>query len=86
MKLKSMPWEERVWQAFVRAAAYIPPAVRMEAVTLVVEQSEGLARARGSETVEEPDLMSAAAEKVPRAYRRVSLQILQEQGLEVPEN
>ena len=81
MQIKSMAWEERIWQAFVRAAAYIPPTVRMEAVTLVVERSEHLARARRSDLVEEMDLMTAAAEKVPRAYRRVSLQILEEQGL-----
>ena len=85
MQLKTMPWNEDIWQAFLRAAAYIPPPVRMEAVTLVVEQSEARARARGSERVEEPDLMASAAEKVPRAYRRVSLQVLQEQGLKLPE-
>jgi len=83
MSLKSMPWSEPVWQAFLRAAAYIPPVVRMEAVVLVVEQSERLARARGADTVEEADLVVAAREKVPRAYRKISLQILEEQGLKV---
>jgi hypothetical protein len=81
--LRTMAWDEQVWQAFVRAAAYIPPAVRMEAVVLVVEQSERIARARGAHAVEERDLVVAAREKVPRAYRALSLQILEEQGIKV---
>ncbi|MBN2360333.1 MAG: hypothetical protein JXR83_12845 [Deltaproteobacteria bacterium] len=76
-----MAWEPEVWQAFLRAAAYIPPPVRMEAVALVVEHSERLAAKRGSNAVEEQDLMTAASQRVPRAYRQVSLQILEEQGL-----
>jgi hypothetical protein len=76
-----MTWSEPVWQAFLRAAAYIPPAVRMEAVVLVVAQAEALARRRGSEVVEASDLFLAARDKVPRAYRKVSLQILEEQGI-----
>ncbi len=85
MKIKKMDWDEKIWQSFVRAAAYIPPQVRMEAVILVVERSEELARKRNSPRVEEEDLVQAAAEKVPKAYRKVSLQILKEQGLKVPE-
>lgn len=79
-----MDWDEKIWQAFVRAAAYIPPQVRMEAVILVVERSEQLAKKRKSSRVEEEDLVRAAMDKVPKAYKEVSLQILREQGLNVP--
>lgn len=83
-EIRKMNWEDKVWKAFLRAVAYIPPQVRMEALLLVVERSEELARARGSEVVEEEDLVQAAIEKTPKAYKRVSLQILSEQGLSVP--
>jgi hypothetical protein len=85
MKLKTMAWDDRIWTAFLRAAAFIPPAVRMEAVVLVVEESERLARRRSALLVEERDLMRAAVDKVPRAYRKVSLQTLVEQGLRLPD-
>lgn len=84
MKFRNMVWDERIWQAFVRAAAYIPPTVKMEAVLLVIERSEKLAQKRGSCRVEEQDLVHATAQKIPAAYRRVSLQVLEEQGLKVP--
>lgn len=86
MKLKKMDWDEKVWVAFKRASAYIPPIVRMEAVLGVIEESEREARKRGSKRVMEKDLVVATKRKVPRAYKRVSLEILEEQGITIEEN
>lgn len=80
-ELRTMPWEERVWKAFLRAAAYIPPTVRMEAIIAVIEESEKNAQARGAREVGEQDLIAAARRRVPPAYRETSLKILEEQGI-----
>lgn len=82
-KLKTMPWDENIWKALLRAAAYIPPTVRVEALIAVIKESEREAIRRGSEIVEERDLVIAAHRKVPAAYKEVSLQILREQGINV---
>lgn len=86
MKLKKMDWDEKVWVAFKRASAYIPPTVRMEAVLRIIEESEKEAKIRGSNLVEEKDLVIAAKRKVPKAYKQISLDILKEQGISVNEH
>jgi hypothetical protein len=83
MKLRKIVWNEKVWTAFKRAVAYIPLTVRMEAILTIIEASEKEARKRGSDIVEEQDLVRAAKKKVPRAYRSISLNILREQGINV---
>ncbi len=83
MKLRTMPWDERVWLALRRAITAVPLRIRMEALISVVEGSEEEARRRGSLQVEEADLVKAAKKKVPRAFRSMALQILKECGVNV---
>jgi len=78
-----MNWDERVWKALLRAAAYIPPTVRMEAVLSIIEESEKIAKSRGSNIVEEEDLVKAVVKRVPKAYKRISLKILSECGINI---
>jgi hypothetical protein len=78
-----MRWDERVWLAFRRAAAYIPPTVRMEAILATIEESERKARERGSDMVEEVDLVKAAMKRVPASVKSVCLEVLREQGINV---
>lgn len=82
-KLRTMPWDERVWRAFLRAATYIPPTIRMEAIIAIIEESEKNARTRGAEQVREEDLVAAAHKRVPPAYKQISLKILEEQGIRI---
>ena len=80
---RKLRWDDRVWNALIRASAYIPPSVRVEALMSIIEESERIATSRGSDVVEEYDLVLAAYRRVPLAYRRVSFQILKEQGIDV---
>lgn len=82
-KLRTMPWDEKVWRAFLRATAYIPPTIRMEAIIAIIEESEKNARNRGAEQVGEEDLVAAAHKQVPPTYKQISLKILEEQGINV---
>jgi len=83
MALRKMPWDERIWLTLRRAAAYIPPSVRMEAILTTIEESEREAKARGSAIVEENDLVKAVKKKVPPSVRDQCLAVLQELGINV---
>ena len=78
-----MPWDEQLWLNLRRAAGYIPPTVRMEAVITMIEGSERAAQKRGASIVEEVDLVKTAVKKVPLSVRSLCLDILREQGIEV---
>ncbi len=78
-----MPWDEHLWVSLRRAAGYIPPAVRTEAVLTMIEGSEREARTRGASIVEEVDLVKTAVKKIPLSVRSLCLDILRELGVEV---
>jgi len=78
-----MSWDEQLWLNLRRAAGYIPPTVRMEAVITMIEGSELAAQKRGASIVEEVDLVKTAVKKVPLSVRSLCLDILREQGVEV---
>jgi 2-phosphoglycerate kinase len=78
-----MPWSEETWTILRRAAAYIPPAIRMEAILTIVEASEEEARARGSPVVDNEDLAKAAIKKIPTNVRPLAISVLEELGLDV---
>jgi hypothetical protein len=81
--MKSMPWEEELWQRLKDAVSPMPPFVRQRALKTIVEASEALARERGSEAVEEEDLVRAAKTKTPGPIRQRMLDALAEVGIRV---
>lgn len=78
-----MAWDERIWLALRRAAISIPPSVRIEAVLAVIKKSEEEATRRGSDIVEEVDLVRAVKRKVPPSFRPMSFVVLREQGIDL---
>ncbi|NIR87164.1 hypothetical protein GWO13_06145 [Candidatus Bathyarchaeota archaeon] len=83
IKLKTMEWSERVWEALKRAVTSMPIFIRKRALEKIIKESEENAKKRNSSIVEEVDLVKAAKEKVPRIVRPMCLDALREQGTDV---
>ena len=81
--MKSMPWDEDLWRQLKDAISSMPPFVRRRALKTIIEASETLARERGSEVVQEEDLVKAAKTKTPVLTRRRMLDALAEMGMRV---
>jgi len=81
--MKSMPWDEDLWQRLKDAISPMPPFVRQRALKTIIEASETLARERDSEVVQEEDLVKAAKTKTPALTRRRMLDALAEMGMRV---
>lgn len=81
--MKSMPWEEELWQRVKDAISPMPPFVRQRALKSIIEASETLARGRGSEVVQEEDLVEAAKTKTPALARQRMLDALAGAGINV---
>ena len=81
--MKSMPWDEDLWQRLKDAISSMPPFVRQRALRTIIEASEMFARERGSEVVQEEDLVKAAKTKTPVLTRRRMLDALAEMGIRV---
>ncbi len=81
--MRSMPWDKDLWQKLKDAISSMPPFVRQRALRTIVEASEALAQARGSEVVEEEDLVKAAKTKTPALTRQRMLDGLVEMGINV---
>ena len=81
--MKSMPWDEDLWQRLKDAISSMPPFVRQRALRTIIEASEMFARERGSEVVQEEDLVKAAKTKTPTLTRRRMLDALVEMGIGV---
>jgi DNA replicative helicase MCM subunit Mcm2 (Cdc46/Mcm family) len=81
--MRSMPWEEELWQRLKDAISPMPPFVRQRALKTIIEASETLARERGSEVVQEEDLVKAAKTKTPGLTRQRMLDALAEAGIKV---
>jgi hypothetical protein len=81
--MKSMPWDEDLWQRLKDAISPMPPFVRQRALRTIIEASETFARERGSEVVQEEDLVKAAKTKTPALTRRQMLDALAEMGIRV---
>jgi histone H3/H4 len=81
--MRSMPWEEELWQRVKDAMSPMPPFVRQRALKTIIEGSETLARERGSEVVQEEDLVKAAKTKTPGLARQRMLDALAEVGIRV---
>jgi DNA replicative helicase MCM subunit Mcm2 (Cdc46/Mcm family) len=81
--MKSMPWDEDLWQRLKDAISPMPPFVRQRALRTIIEASEMFARERGSEVVQEKDLVRAAKTKTPALTRRQMLDALAEMGIKV---
>ena len=81
--MKSMPWDEDLWQRLKDAISSMPPFVRQRALRTIIEASETFARERDSEVVQEEDLVKAAKTKTPALTRRRMLDALVEMGIGV---
>jgi DNA replicative helicase MCM subunit Mcm2 (Cdc46/Mcm family) len=81
--MRSMPWDEDLWRKLKDAISPMPPFVRQRALRTIVEASEAFAQERGSEVVEEEDLLKAAKTKIPALTRQRMLDALVEVGIDV---
>jgi DNA replicative helicase MCM subunit Mcm2 (Cdc46/Mcm family) len=81
--MRSMPWDEDLWQRLKDAISPMPPFVRRRALKTIIETSETFARERGSEVVQEEDLVQAAKTKTPALTRRRMLDALAEMGIRI---
>ena len=81
--MRNMPWDEDLWRKLKDAISPMPPFVRQRALRTIVEASEALAQERGSEVVEEEDLVKAAKTKTPALARQRMLDGLTEMGIGV---
>jgi len=81
--MKSMPWDKDLWQRLKDAISPMPPFVRQRALRTIIEASETFAQERGSEVVQEKDLVRAAKTKTPALTRRQMLDALVEMGIRV---
>jgi DNA replicative helicase MCM subunit Mcm2 (Cdc46/Mcm family) len=78
-----MPWDKVLWQRLKDAISSMPPFVRQRALKTIIEASEAFARERGSEVVQEEDLVKAAKTKTPALTRQRMLDALAEMGIRV---
>lgn len=81
--MRSMPWDADLWQRLKDAISPMPPFVRQRALRTLIEASEASARERGSEVVQEEDLVKAAKTKTPALTRQRMLDALAEMGIRV---
>ncbi len=81
--MKNMPWDEDLWQRLKDAISPMPPFVRQRALRTLIEAGETFARERGSEVVQEEDLIKAAKTKTPALTRQRMLDALAEMGIGV---
>lgn len=80
-ELKSMIWDDTVWDALRASVTPMPPFVRKKALFGIIQASEENARSRFSEQVEAADLLKAVNEKVPSHIRQICLEALAEHGI-----
>lgn len=83
MSLRSMRWNERVWEILKRAVVSMSPSIRKKALPVIISACEEEAKKRKSELVEEVDLVRAARERVPEHSRDMCLKALGEQGIRI---
>lgn len=81
--MRGMPWDQVLWQRLKDAISPMPPFVRQRALKTIIEASEAFAKERGSEVVQEEDLVKAAKTKTPVLTRRRMLDALAEMGIRV---
>jgi DNA replicative helicase MCM subunit Mcm2 (Cdc46/Mcm family) len=84
--MKSMSWNEVLWQKLKDAISPMPPFVRQRALKTIITASEAFARERGSDVVQEEDLVRAAKTRVPALGRQRMLTALAEMGIRVEDD
>jgi len=80
--VRDMEWDERVWNALKDAITGMPPFVRRGALEKIVRVSEERARERGSDVVEESDLLKAVDTAVPGPIKPMCKRALKDAGVE----
>ena len=81
--MRSMSWDEDLWRKLKDAVSPMPPFVRGRALKIIVGTTEALARERGSEVVEEEDLVKAAKTRIPARSRERMLGAMADVGIDV---
>lgn len=81
--MRNMSWDQVLWQRLKDAISAMPPFVRQRALRTIIEASEAFAQERGSEVVQEEDLVKAAKTKTPALTRQRMLDALAEMGIRV---
>jgi DNA replicative helicase MCM subunit Mcm2 (Cdc46/Mcm family) len=81
--MRNMPWNEDLWRKLKDAVSLMPSFVRQRALRTIIEASEALAQERGSEVVEEEDLVKAAKTKTPVLTRQRMLDGLEDVGINI---
>lgn len=76
-----MDWEPEVKKKFKQLVTKLPFFHRHIAEQVVTEKAQELAAQRGSNKVEEKDLVQAFLTEVPEVFRRYLADLLKETGL-----
>lgn len=78
-------WENRALKRFNSMIERLPFFHREIAKQVVIKKAESNAQARGSEIVEEPDIIKAFFSEVPMAFYSLMVRLLKETGFNYKE-
>lgn len=80
-ELKKLPWNDVVWDALRATMTPMPPDIRKNALSKIMQASEENAKSRAATVVEAKDLIKAARENVPENIQKMCLEALAEHGI-----
>jgi hypothetical protein len=75
--MSELNWDAKAKDIYERVTNQLPEFHRTIAKRLAKESAEELAKARGSQTVEEGDLISAFFKEVPPAFKTMMTRLLE---------
>ncbi len=75
-------WDEKAKEHFNQIITNLPQFHRSIAEQLVKESAQNLAQERGSETVQENDLVVAFFKEVPPAFKDMMKRLFNQQGID----
>jgi len=81
--MRKMEWDEKVWTALKDAVSGMPPVIRKRALEKIISKAERKASLRGSNIVDESDLLYAVEIAVPAFVKPACKQALKESGLDL---
>jgi 2-hydroxy-3-keto-5-methylthiopentenyl-1-phosphate phosphatase len=78
----AITWESKAQEHFNKIMANLPQFHRSIAQQLVKEKAEELAQGRGSDSVEDKDVIVAFFQEVPPAFKDMMKRLLHQQGID----
>tara|TARA_B100000315_G_C14592979_1_gene596961 strand:- start:1908 stop:2168 length:261 start_codon:yes stop_codon:yes gene_type:complete len=78
----TIQWDEKAKSHFDLIITHLPQFHKSIAEQLVKEKSEELAETRGSESVEETDVITAFFQEVPPAFKDMMKRLMHKQGID----